>query len=565
MRKFSFKSEPRSRHYKRQDDEGDQKHHKKKHGKHPKANKDDGTKDKGSSQSGDSRDPSAQSPNASSAAKAAQPASAEASVPPSPPTQGESVTLAGSAAPTNGDGQRTSLPAPAVDNDVRSAQASPAGTGLSVEVLSAAISGGVVLLLVLLGVIVLWRKRRRNAVQKAGSAPDLRLKIGPPEIPGEKSVNDTAHAMDRGTRQLSQTSLQHGHVSLPMAHAQQSEFTLVDGERSKWPACNDSAAQLQRSDSCRSELQQESLSGRPELLPENGWDNIRAASPYDGDEKEIDRCLSYYMKRSTRVSLPPVELAELAEGGEPSMLEDNTSSLPPSPVVNRMSTRKSFVFPKTAGLLAKIRKSQIRLNNEALAIGSHNDHPLPVTGFSLDHGNGSSRLMSSTMPDSGAPTRGSEEHESTFESLSLGRAGPDIPSHWRSSTRLRRSFAGDRDGNAAIDSSPSLSEPHPAFEYNDSYENHTPAAHGSPWLGVGLGDGYDCYSATWQDRSPCRSSALSPRRSMTSTVRQRSATFSQCAPSRSPLFQENDADGAHAASPMSARHLSQEANDVIRF
>ncbi len=559
MRKVSFKSEPRSRHHKRQDDDGEQKHHKKKHGKHPKASKDDGTKDKGLSQDGDARDPSAQAPNASSAAKAPQPASPESFASPSPPTQ---VPTASIPAPPNGDGERTSLPGPSVDNDVRPAQASPAGTGLSVEILSAAIAGGVVLLLVLLGAIFLWRKRRRDAVQKAGSAPDLRLKIGHPEIPGEKSVNNTAQVMDRESRQASQTSLQHGHVSLPMAHAQQSEFTLVDGERSKWPACNDSAAQLQRSDSCHSELQQESLSGRPELLPESGWDNIRAASPYDGDDKEIDRCLSYYMKRSTRISLPPVELAEACE---PSMLEDNTNSLPPSPVVNRMSTRKSFVFPKTAGLLAKIRKSQIRLNNEALATGSHNDHPLPVASFDLGHANGSSRSISSTMPESDALARGSEEHETTFESLSLGRAGPDIPSHWRSSTRLRRSFAGGRDGSNAIDSSPGRSEPHATFEYNDSYENQNPAAHGSPWLGVGLGDGYDCYSATWQDRSPCRSSALSPRRSMTSTVRQRSATFSQCAPSRSPLFQENDADGAHAASPMSARHLSQEANDVIRF
>ncbi|KAJ9478775.1 hypothetical protein PHBOTO_002263 [Pseudozyma hubeiensis] len=209
------------------------------------------------------------------------------------------------------------------------------------------------------------------------------------------------------------------------------------------------------------------------------------------------------MKRRTTASVPPEALPHLRS---PVPLQQNFVV----PHTSAQTTDRTVDFPKTPNLLERIRRSQIRLDEEALSKAKNE-------GFRL------SRMLP-----------------------------PDGPAEKNFGT------------------SPAISEPHSAFEYAEYYDSYLPGAH----LSVApQGLSADDPALRWQDHSPSRSSALSPRRSTTVSMRQRSATLSQASPAAWPSSLYVD-DGSKVASRHpSKRRLdlrnshrdSAQVDEVIRF
>ena len=290
----------------------------------------------------------------------------------------------------------------------------------------------------------------------------------------------------------------------------------------------------------------------------------------EGDDGQIDRCLSYYMKRHTRASMHPDTTLDL-----PSPLPRRISAASPAPETQDRVMRRSFKFPKTANLLEKIRRSQIRLNEEALAQARKEGHRISrPTSQARSSVQGAQAGILSPFSDETEASR--NDVSDSFGSTAVAEpTGQNLPAHWRSSATLNRTGAacGGANDQDVLGSSPAVSEPHSAFEYADYYDSYLP--HTSIRLQpADDGDVEDDFALPWQNHSPCRSSALSPRLSSSVSMRQRSATFSQASPLAWPRSANTDttADGGalrHTQSHLSAvadpQRGSPQADEVIRF
>lgn len=274
-----------------------------------------------------------------------------------------------------------------------------------------------------------------------------------------------------------------------------------------------------------------------------------------GDDTQIDRCLSYYMKRRTVTSMHPEAPSAL-----PSPLPPDLDH-PPSPSQNS-ALRRSFKFAKTANLLEKIRRSQIRLNDEALSKARSE-------GFRFSRAPDARVVTEEPCPSSASSANSTEatkyDVSSSFSPENL--TGAKIPAHWRPHSHLQKGKTpaiGDQDN---LGSSPA-SEPHSAFEYAEYYDTYLPGAvHTSGRAALTANDAEDGYALPWSNHSPCRSSALSPRRSENASMRQRSATFSQGSPLAWPESASLETDDAASKSHLSGVSCRESAqvDEVIRF
>lgn len=276
----------------------------------------------------------------------------------------------------------------------------------------------------------------------------------------------------------------------------------------------------------------------------------------EGDELQIDRCLSYYLRHRSRASS-----FRGADTQDPPPLPDN-SYLSRSPARDE-TPRKSLGFAKTGNLLRKIRRSQIRLNEEALSKAK------------CDRG-GDCRALSAVEVDS--PRRCSgitspSEYDPSTPSILVDHQGQaDVPAHWRSSYQIRPTHKSASD---AGDPDVFGSSPHSAFEYADFYDRYMSPS-GRSVQSIGLGYEYQGSALPWQSNSPCRSSALSPRWSAIGGVRQRSATLSLVSTSKWGANADGllhaTADEAAGSRPGSGfrrasakQRESEEVGEVIRF
>ncbi|SNX83517.1 uncharacterized protein MEPE_02224 [Melanopsichium pennsylvanicum] len=278
-----------------------------------------------------------------------------------------------------------------------------------------------------------------------------------------------------------------------------------------------------------------------------------------GDDCEIDRCLSYYMKRRTRFSEPSGLIQDL-----PSPLAQHLNNLTTEFEMKDRASRSSLKFAKTSKLLEKIRRSQIRLNNEALLNARREGYRASKSIHSADRTDVPESQSYTSSPISVATETSRCDNSEAFTSVKTqGKAGKKIPAHWRSSSKLHRyrDEFGSHNEQAMSDSSPGVSESHSAFEYADYYDSYLPGPHTSVSLQV-------------QDGFACRSWALSPRRSENRSARQRSATFSQGSSPAWPQSANLDVAGDLAAMRRTRSHLSSasdiqrqsaEFDDVIRF
>ena len=248
----------------------------------------------------------------------------------------------------------------------------------------------------------------------------------------------------------------------------------------------------------------------------------------EGDELQIDRCLSYYMKRRTGAS----------DHDHPEALSNLPSPMPqemddPSTLVRTAdkSGRRSLKFVKTANLLEKIRRSQIRLNEEALSKAKSEGYRLSVAPSrrSVREIEGA-HFSSSPASTTGGTDATKYDVSSSFTPPRSRAEGPKIPAHWRDSSNIRLEHSRNLSLARTGEQDEFSSSPHSAFEYADYYEGYLPNARQTSIRLEPASEAEDGIALPWQDHSPCRSSALSPRGSTIASVRQRSGTSSQASP-----------------------------------
>lgn len=379
------------------------------------------------------------------------------------------------------------------------AKATSASSKPSIAVLTGAAFGGLVLVLMAVGVAMYWRRRKKGSAPAPARGGEV---VGGPEGPvTDKTVHfasapsvivEHVHPFTPSQRSLASSSgkeneVQHDIRDYDIGQPKHQQF--VPGQ-------------------LVNAVERKPLPIRPSIALNEENEGERTMQEDDG---QIDRCLSYYMKRNSR---SPATTSPQAPC-------DTTEELSPSPT---RKSRRSFAFAKTANLLEKIRRSQIRLDSEALQ-SKLEGSPVP------------------NKPGSHDATPSKYDHSSSF----VTPERQALPAHWRSSSR-------DLYG-----SSPG----HDAFEYADYYETHTATqeAFALPWM-----DQSPCRSSGLSPRqSPCRSSALSPRQS---SLRQRSATFGQTDWSRDDS--EDDGGGvrrvmSNLSSVKAKRRSEEEGGEVIRF
>lgn len=426
------------------------------------------------------------------------------------------------------------------------------GAKPSVAVIAGVALGAFILILIL-GSIVAFKcsqRKKRNApaslnadVQRAASFSDCQ----------EQGGHVAGRAVDRSfstygmSSQLekpiwaaqgrsAEVALEQGHVSFSLSPPRSRD--LLTAENDHHPRPPTGQQDLQQDDSTQPGFtmheQVSPCTAMPSARHEADVEKVERAC--EGDDNQIDRCLSYYMKRRTCASVqsPPLPAvpAPLPTQHELSTLQSATRD---------RSSRKSFKFPKTANLFEKIRRSQIRLNDEAL---------------SKARGEG---LHISPVRDRSSRLDSKDTWPSRYD-----QSSSSIPAHWRCSTKLDRSEQLDDEDVLG-------SSPHSAFEYADYYDSYLPGPYNSAMLQPSQDDfGRPGFGVPWQNDSPCRSSALSPRRSTTVSVRQRSATFSQASPcwppSASPAGHDSSDRRGHLSHvSIQSRAESMEAGEVIRF
>lgn len=277
----------------------------------------------------------------------------------------------------------------------------------------------------------------------------------------------------------------------------------------------------------------------------------------EGEEAQIDRCLSYYMKRVS---------AEAPSNPRSPLTQDRDFAtklappLDPDPDPDNSGRRSMIKFTKTANLLEKVRRSQIRLNDEALAKAK-------MEGFRLSrfstHRVESSKASSETFIPSEA-----SRYDISSSSVSIQRQTEvqhNITDHWRYSSKSHhegKHVSGELGNSDVLESSPGFSEPHSAFEYADYYDGYMTETNLSVRYGPTTDSPDEGFTVPWQNDSPCRSSALSPRASTTVSMRQRSATITHGSPLTRPQKDSWDANSKDAEA-MVHRSSSHPLSTVI--
>ncbi|KAJ1041283.1 hypothetical protein NDA10_003070 [Ustilago hordei] len=475
-----------------------------------------------------------QAPQPAAAVQAASPRSALAVLPP---------PVANNAIPQ--------VASPVTGPTVSKAQAS-AGKKPSVSAM-AGIALGIVVLLLMLGSVLAYKfgHRKKKGAQlrsSAGVISDPSESYSPAQGYGTGQIVEKVSGLSYGTglqtensvRATQERSAEAGmepqHLSLSMSPPRERDLIAAQGDHGQRSSLKPEGLQQseQSEPGCQPQLQHQS-SG---VGPLNGGhrssfkDGERTC---EGDDDQIERCLSYYMKRHTRASAKAAPVPDASV----SLHEISEQNAFPQSVRNSLS-RRSFKFPKTANLFEKIRRSQLRLNDEALSKARGEDLRI------------SAALAHTSDSQSTSPSR-------------YDQSCSTIPAHWRSSTKLRQDE--ELDNEITLGSSP-----HSAFEYADYYDSYLPGPHTSIRLQRPHEDiEEDGFALPWQNNSPCRSSALSPRRSTTTvSVRQRSTSFNQGSPCWPPSEisagnDSNDRRGHLSHVSANSYRESAEAGEVIRF
>lgn len=440
--------------------------------------------------------------------------------------------------------------------------AKPGRAKHSTPVLAGAIVGGLMLLLLVLSLIACWCRHRKKATAKGKAvrfAPgsDKTTEIGAvkqidfADFPDDAS-NRSFHTASQGHHETQPASKQldntcpsrNSSSSQPLVHRRgdPSESRPLEEAQDECFV----GADADKSD-CVHALQDNELTRDEQVNLQRTED-----ATVDGDELQIDRCLSYYLRHHSRASS-----FRGADTQDPPPLPDHSylSHSPAHEGTPDETPRKSLGFTKTGNLLWKIRQSQNRLNEEAL--------------FKAKCGDGMDCTTLNGV-ETETQRRGSDTPSPSILVDQQGQA--DVPAHWRSSYQLRPSHkpvsdAGDRDVFG--------SSPHSAFEYADFYDRYMSPS-GRSVLSTCLDYADQGSALPWQSNSPCRSSALSPRWSAIGGIRQRSATLSLVSPSRCTAnadgFLHATAD-EEAGSPSGGglcrasakQRESEEVGEVIRF
>ncbi|SJX66092.1 uncharacterized protein SRS1_13534 [Sporisorium reilianum f. sp. reilianum] len=564
----------RTRHHRRKqpDDKQDGDHHKKHHkhqqdGQHDK--KKDGSKSadqsKKAENSTQSANDSGSSPQNPQPAQPSQPAELLSQpIPIQSPSSSDmqAPVVAPEVAPSQGQ------PLPAVGTSSHSSTP-------NIAVIAGAALGGVVLLLALVSLVAYKCSRRKKPAARSKqpsrqptmqspwtSRTDLMGSLTDIQYPSYKADDHRQQQWPYLQRDRSRTASaqEHVQVSLPSHPVQGDGFGDTCEKRPEPITVMSEQSGVEMAQ--LSAVPHEPFNHHdPNLL--QGSTMREAETTVEGDEAQIDRCLSYYMKRHTRASMQAEPISAL-----PSPMPRELD-FPPSPTQNS-AARRSFKFAKTANLLEKIRRSQIRLNDEALSKAKNEGFrisTLPQRVATLEE----ERRSSASSTNSTEATK-----YDASSSFSPEKQGAKIPAHWRPHSKLHYQNGQQQSAGAGQDvlgSSPAVSEPHSAFEYAEYYESYLPAAAPTPaQLALTANDAEDGFAVPWGNHSPCRSSALSPRRSENASIRQRSATFNQVSPLHWPASAsvETDSDaggrgGKGHLSTVSMHRESAQVDEVIRF
>ncbi|TKY86094.1 hypothetical protein EX895_004919 [Sporisorium graminicola] len=502
---------------------------------------------------------------------------------PQQPAQPSIESIPMQSRPSSSSDTQTPSIAPTTAQALPAAVSSSTSSSPSSAVIAGAVLGGVVLLLALVSLVVIKRGHRKKAAKRTKQGGARHATVQNPwtsrsDLMG--SLTDIQYLSFKTDhwpylqRDRSRTAPVQDHVkvSLPSQPAK-------SDIREQRPAAITIVAD-------HSGVELAPLSAAPaEALTDHDHNLLpkprtrEAETTVEGDDTQIDRCLSYYMKRRTCASMQPETMSAL-----PSPLPQALDN-PPSPTrAPTSAARISFTkFAKTANLLEKIRRSQIRLNDEALSKARSE-------GFRISRAP-SHKIMTGREVDEPCPSPASfaSRTEATKDDASSSfsperQTGTKIPAHQRPHSKLLYQHGetpsaggGDQD---ALGSSPAISEePHSAFEYAEYYDSCLPAATSPARTparqALTANDAEDAIVMPWgANHSPCRSSALSPRRSENMSIRQRSATFSQASPLAWPasLSVETDGDAAVAGrggmgslSNVSMQRESAQVDEVIRF
>ncbi|EST05848.2 hypothetical protein PSEUBRA_004894 [Kalmanozyma brasiliensis GHG001] len=351
----------------------------------------------------------------------------------------------------------------------------------NLAILAGAILGGLMLLLLIIGAVVYWCGHRKKEATKSKTVRFAKgignTSAGPTKRPDSSDYpddesNHSYHTASQGHQREQPPVAKHEQPPVPVHGAVQIEMPPHHPMRRRIEPLE--ADQIQLRDREAATIRKPSI----EI----------AEKTADDDDAQIDRCLSYYLKHHRRASNHP---DDDIRASLPSQLE---MTLSPTKIdAQDRGDRRSLGFPKTGSLFQKIRRSQIRLNEEAL---------FPAKREARH----SSRRVSETVDTSLRDTASSSYDPSTPPSIEkVPRI--NVPLNWRGSSKPHQD---ERD----VQGSP----PHSAFEYA-----YMAGSHRLPFV---PDDAEAAWTPPWQDHSPCRSSALSPRRSGPESVRQRSATHS---------------------------------------
>lgn len=474
--------------------------------------------------------------------------------------------------------------------------------------IAGATAGGVVLLLVLLTVIACKCSNRKKTTAKENPGATSRNEIqnGMSSVRmadlmtkhtdyAYRSSSVKSHVRTQGYPYLqsnhSKAGSEEEHVSLAILQQQSTGFPLTRGNIRGLDSIVqpiDYESQQHTLELNQPEVQHGGESENDHLSMHSHRASLGdGEKTFEGDDGQIDRCLSYYVKRHTQASIQPDVLPCLRSPLPRDSIPDLPSPLPrhlymagesPTlPEAQDRPVRRSFKFPKTANLLERIRRSQIRLNDEALCKAKKEGYRVsrPVSHKARTSVQEAPCFNSS--PISVGTDASKYDASSSYVSMTRGDpASRKIPAHWRSSSRVQR-YVAEASGAADADvlgTSPAVSEPHSAFEYADYYDSYLPGPHTCLRLPLTSEDVGDGFAVPWQDHSPCRSSALSPRQSTNMSMRQRSATFSLASPLAWPpsATAETSADAAqlrrsksHLSTVPDIHRESAEVDEVIRF
>lgn len=508
---------------------------------------------------------------------------AQAATSPGPPSSVHPFT-------TQGDAMQAPAPLATQKEELSSVSSTPESPKVNVAVVAGATVGAIVLLLFLVTAIVYrrccYKKQAAKTTESVHGEGTEQIRDGHRTIvrsTGSREPESARRATSSMQNQNLQQSSEREHIKLPLPLdgilAQLTAEAISDQSTRSFSQTHDNTTSAD--DSRRGVGSQ--LTGRhPDEQQGSKILDFSHRISFKPDEKgcdseewQIDRCLSYYLKRHTRSSLHPGTLQEMPSPPLPQPFVAERS--PTSTKVQDRFSRKSLKLPKTTNLLEKIRRLQSHRDGDALPQSNKEDGCFlnsysyaPRASFEGQHGFTCSIC---------SPSSKSSEYDASSSYVSSAPQTPveqAVPISRNSYPREHRqdvvNAANELD---TLGSSPAVSEPHSAFEYADYYDSYLPGPHASVRLQLTNEDGEDGLSLPWQNHSPCKTSALSPRHSTSFSLRQRSGTLSLASPLPPPLSTKTDAVSSEGGVAQQAKcHLSQgpgthrpssEMDEVIRF